>query len=218
MRWRRRWRWRRWWRWWRGWRWWRRRRRRRRRQGVPHEVRLEEARRGETAAGAQHGPDAIGAETDDIGAAIACHVDGEAWMLIHPPALVVTQVAHDQLWRGERAIAIVQGEIDPGVAETHDVGLAVAGHIGQQPQVAVHTPALVQTERLQHKSRGGEAASSVAKRRPDPVIAKADDVRAPIAGQIDDEARMKGHLPAASIDAEIPQHAARRGEPSGPVT
>ena len=53
------------------------------------------------------------------------------------PTLVVAEVRHGQLRRGEGAVGLHPGHPNPVGTEPDDVGPAVTGGIGQQSQVAL---------------------------------------------------------------------------------
>ena len=163
---------------------------------------------------AERNPNAGVAEPNDVGLAVAGDVDDEAGVLVHAPPLVVSEVCNDEFRRLERAVAVADGGPDAGVAEPNDVGLAVAGHVDDEAGVLVHTPALVVSQVPNDELHALKGAVAVVDRRPDAGVAKADDVRAPIPGQICEHPGMPVDQPAGVI-AEATKDHVRRPKAAG---
>lgn len=76
------------------------------------------------------------AEADDVDASVAGDVGQEAGVAVYPPAacvLVVSEAAAHQLGSFEAAVAVVVRYPDTLVAEADDVGVLVAGDVGEEP-------------------------------------------------------------------------------------
>ena len=57
-----------------------------------------------------------------------------------PAAGLVAEVLDDAADGAERAVGLGARDLDAGVAESDDVGAAVAGGVGQEPRMPVHPP------------------------------------------------------------------------------
>ncbi len=111
------------------------------------------------------------------------------------------------------AVAVAQRRPHAGIAEADDVGLAVAGDVGQEARVLVHPPAACfEAEVCQHELRRLERAVAVAERRPHAGVAEADDVGLAVAGDVGQEARVLVDAPAACFEARsLPARTAAPG-------
>src|SRR5439155_17236742 len=102
--------------------------------GFESEVGEDELHRLEGAVAVSEGDvDAGVAEADDVGAAVAREVCEEAGVLVDVPAArLFAEVGEDELGGAERAVAVAERYIDPGVAEADDVGPAVAPEVCEE--------------------------------------------------------------------------------------
>ncbi len=162
----------------------------------------------------QRGPDARVSEADDVGAAVAGEVGEEARVFLGPPAArVVAEVLDDEPRALERAVAVVEGHPHPGVSEPDDVRTAVAGEVGEKARMLLHPPTARHVAEVLHDELGTlEGAVAVAQRHPDALVAEADDVRAAVAGEVGQEARVLLHPPTARAVAEVRHHELWGGE------
>ncbi len=164
---------------------------------------------------AERDVDAGVAEADDVGAPVAGDVGQEAWVFVDLPAAGVEAevVEHGDGLELEAAVAVAECDVDAGVAEADDVGAAVAGDVGEQAWVLVGAPAAgLVAEVVEDELGGREGAVAVAERDVDAGVAEADDVGAPVAGDVGQEAWVAVDAPATRLDAEIRQDDARLGE------
>ena len=111
--------------------------------GVVAEVGDDELRRFIATAGqSTRDPDARVAESDNVEPTVACRVGQEPWMpLDAPPAGVVAEVVDYARDRAEAAVRLGERHIHPGVAESDDVGAAIAGDVDDEARVLVDAPA-----------------------------------------------------------------------------
>src|SRR6266568_6145920 len=140
------------------------------------------------------------AEADDVGAAVASHVGKKARMLVDAPATRIEAeiVDHGHRREVEGPVAFAERDIDAGIAETDDVDAASTSHVGKKPRMLVDAPAArIEAKVVDHR-HGGEIERAVAVAECDvhAVVAEADDVRKPIAGDVNHEARMPVDSPA----------------------
>ena len=163
---------------------------------------------------AERDPDAGVAEPDDVGLAVSGDVDDEARVLVDAPALIVSEVPDDEPRRLERAVAVAERDPDAGVAEADDVGLAVSGDVGDEAGMPVDAPALVVSEVADDEPHAPESSVAVVHRRPDAGVAKAENVRAAVPGQIRDEPRMIFDRPAG-VEVESAKDHVGRQETAG---
>ncbi len=141
--------------------------------------------------GRQGGPNAVVAESYDVGLAVAVDVGDEADVFIRPPALVETDVGEHELLWGKAAVSRRQGGPDAGVAEPHDVGPAVVVDVGEELDVLVGPPALVEAEIGEHELLGGKASVSRRERGPNAGVAEPHDVRPAVVVDVGQYARVR---------------------------
>jgi hypothetical protein len=141
-------------------------------------------------------PNSAIAKADDVGPAISSKVRDKSGVTVDAPALVEPELAKNKPGGLEAAIAIAEAHPHPVVAEANDVGAAVCGQIHYKARVFVNAPPGIEGKITGYKPSRLETAVAVAKTDPDPVIAKADDVRTTGTGHVADEARMFVHAPA----------------------
>src|SRR5438552_3809610 len=86
----------------------------------------------------------------------------------------------------------------------------VLGHAGASRRIAIPIPQL--STPIPCAESALEGAIAGVERHPDPSIAKADNVGAPVAGQVGQEAWVLLDAPAAGVIAEVIDHQLRRLE------
>ena len=133
-------------------------------------------------------------------------------MLVDPPAArIVAEIVDDELERAERAVGLGARDIDPGIAEAHDVGPTVARRVRHETRMPLDPPAAGVVAEIGDDELGClEAAVGLGARNPDPGIAEADDIGAAVAAGVGHDARMAVDPPAASVIAEIAHRELRR--------
>src|SRR5690242_7479500 len=159
--------------------------------------------------------DAVVAEPDDVLATVASDVGEKAWMPVDAPSSSIEAQVVDDRYRleVERAVAVAQRDVEPVVAESDDVRATVAGDVGEKSRVPVDAPAArFEAEVRQHEARFLERAVPVSERDPNAVVAEADDVGAPLARDIREEARVPVDAPAPRFDAKRGQHESNGSE------
>src|ERR1035438_1597600 len=110
-------------------------------------------------------------------------------MPVYPPALVVTEVVEHGIWMrrlAKRAVAVAERCPDALVAESHNVGKAAAGEVGNESRMAVDLPTLVMTELMQDGIlvRFAESAIALPQRGPDAVFSEPNNVSEAAARQM----------------------------------
>src|SRR5205809_7400604 len=100
-------------------------------------------------------------------------------MLRAPPASrLEPEVTDHELGWLERAVAVAQCHVHPGIAEPDDVRLTVPGDVRHEPRVPVHPPATGGEAEVREYHPGRlERAAAAAQRRPYPRVAEAAGVR-----------------------------------------
>ena len=165
---------------------------------------------------AQGNPDTVIPKSDDVCSPVAGEVGDHSRVLVDAPTLVVAQIGEDELRLLEAAVAIAQGDPHAVGAKAEDVGLAVAGDIGDEARMLIHAPPLVISEVRGREFRRLEGAIPVVQRGPHAGISKAGDVRMAVPGEIRQEAGMPLDHPS-SPQAECRKGHVRRLERAIPV-
>src|SRR5205814_1640033 len=112
-----------------------------------------------------------------------------------------------QLWCLEGAIAVVERDPDPAIAKADDVGPPVAREVGEKTRVHINPPpAGVVAKVCNCQLWCLEGAVAVVERDTHPGIAKADDVRTAVGGQVGEEPRVHVNAPSACVVAEVCDH------------
>ncbi len=118
---------------------------------------------------------------------LGVEVDGD---LLDDRAGVQAEVGEHEGRRLERAVAVAERRPDAGVAEADDVGPAVAGEVGEEARMAARRASPGRSRSRRATSLRAERAVAVVDSDPDAGVAEADDVGAPVAGDVGDEARV----------------------------
>src|SRR5262249_41108924 len=169
---------------------------------VDDRYRLESER---AVAVAQCDIDAVVAEADNVRAAFCSHVREKARVLVDAPASgFEAEVRKHKLRRLERTVAVAQSDIDACIAEPNDVRAAVAGDVREKSRVLVDAPAAgFLTKVGKHESNGSKRTVAIAERNIDSRVAEPDDVRATVAGDVREKARVLVDAPASRLLPEV---------------
>ncbi len=132
-------------------------------------------------------------------------------MVLNAPAVVVAHGGEDERGRGEGAVAVAHGGIDPRVAETDDVGAAIAVEVTHDPQMLGPVPTQSRVEVGEHQFRWLEGAVAVAQGGPHTVVPEPDQVGLPVPRQVHHVARVLIDPPALVV-AQVRHHELRRLE------
>ena len=124
-------------------------------------------------------------------------------MPVAAPAVVKGEFVRPGL-RRVKARAIRQRDLHPGVAKGHDIGAAIAVHIGQGADMQIVAPAGLIGELAAEDPRPAKAGAG-GQADLHPAIAKADHVVAAVAIDIGHGALVAGNAPAAGLLAHVGQ-------------
>jgi hypothetical protein len=119
------------------------------------------------------------------------------------PALVGPELGQHERGRLERTVAVAQGYPDAGITEPDDVGVPVAGEVGDVTRVLVDPPPLVVAEALENQCGRHERTVAVAQGHPDAGVTEPDDVGVPVAGQVGDVTRVLVDPPVVVTESAI---------------
>jgi hypothetical protein len=126
-------------------------------------------------------------KSDDVSLTVSGDIGHKAWMLIHAPALVISQVGNYELHNLEGAISVVPCRPDAGIAKTDDGRAAVPGQIREETGMPFDHPARMEAECGKDHLRRLKSAIAVVEGGPNAVKSETDDVRPAIPGEIRDE-------------------------------
>src|ERR1039457_4233944 len=124
---------------------------------------------------------------------------------------VVPEIRTGKLRGLKSPIAIAERDVDSGVSEANNVRAAIPPQAGQQAQVLLHMPTsgFVTEVRDHGLWLEGESSVAVAERNVDAGVSEADDVRAAVAGQVGQEARVLLYTPCSGYVTEVRDHELR---------
>src|SRR6266508_1514669 len=128
---------------------------------------------------------------------------------------LIGEVVDYWLRRIEPAVGAPARDEHTAVAERHDVGVAAAVDVPEQPRVLGHAPAARLVGKVvEHCPRRIEPAVGAPERDEYMLVAERHDVGTAVAVDVPEQPRVLGHAPAAGLIGEVVEHCPRRIEPA----